>query len=173
MNRIAAFYLNQSVLMTDCLLQLGRDLRPVFIQVDAKVVNIRQVRLDEIREVGFMEYGQNKSLEYDPDKRKLLSALSHGSIFISALFVSMGIPLAILLVSDDPVVKENAKEALNFHFNVWLYGVIFGALAFILIGIPFVVLLGLLSWVLPILAIVQSFSDPNQSYRYPFIFRLL
>ena len=159
--------------MTDCLLQLGRDLRPVSIQVDAKVVSVRQVRLDEIRGASFMEYGQNKSMEYDPDKRKLLSALSHGSIFISALFVSMGIPLAILLVSDDPVVKENAKEALNFHFNVWLYGVIFGALAVILIGIPFLGLVLLLSWVLPILAIIQVFSDPSQSYRYPFIFRLL
>lgn len=120
-----------------------------------------------------MEYNQQQITDYDPDKRKLLSALSHGSIFISALFVSMGIPLAILLVSDDPVVKENAKEALNFHFNVWLYGVIFGALSVILIGIPFLGLVFLLSWVLPILAILQIFGNPSQSYRYPFIFRLL
>jgi hypothetical protein len=120
-----------------------------------------------------MEYNQDKVMEYDPDKRKLLSALSHGSIFISALFVSMGIPLAVLLVSDDPVVKENAKESLNFHLNVWFYGLIFGALAFILIGLPFLWLLLLLSWVLPILAIIQVFTNPNQVYHYPFIFRLL
>jgi uncharacterized Tic20 family protein len=62
---------------------------------------------------------------YDVDKRKILSALSHGSIFFSLLGVSIGIPIAVLFVSDDPVVKENAKEALNFHFNVWLYGIIF------------------------------------------------
>lgn len=120
-----------------------------------------------------MGYNQEQFTEYDPDKRKLLSALSHASIFISALFVSVGIPIAVLLVSDDPVVKENAREALNFHFNVWLYGIIFGALAVILIGIPFLALLLLLSWVLPILAIIQVFSDPNKSYHYPFIFRLL
>jgi uncharacterized Tic20 family protein len=123
--------------------------------------------------VFFMEYNQNQSMEYDPDKRKLLSALAHGSIFISALGISIGIPIAILLVSDDPVVKENAKESLNFHFNVWLYGLIFGALAVILIGLPFLGLLLLASWVLPILAIIQVFGNPNQSYRYPFIFRLL
>jgi|SRR5919202_5187783 uncharacterized Tic20 family protein len=120
-----------------------------------------------------MDYNQNTSTEYDPDKRKLLSALSHGSIFISALFVSIGIPIAILLVSDDPVVKENAREALNFHFNVWLYGLIFGALTVILIGLPFLGLVLLLSWVLPLLAIIQILGNPNHSYRYPFIFRLL
>ncbi len=112
-------------------------------------------------------------MEYDPDKRKLLSALSHGSIFISALLVSVGIPIAILLVSDDPIVKENAREALNFHFNIWLYGLIFGALTLLLIGWPLLGLLFILSWVLPILALLQILSNPNQSYRYPFIFRLL
>jgi len=67
---------------------------------------------------------------YDTDKRKLLSALSHGSIFFSAAVISVGVPIAVLFVSDDPIVKENAKEA-NFHFNVWLYGVIIGVVAFL------------------------------------------
>ncbi|MHC5728327.1 MAG: DUF4870 domain-containing protein, partial [Nostoc sp.] len=65
---------------------------------------------------------------YDTDKRKLLSALSHGAIFFSTTLVSVGIPIAILLVSDDPVVKENARESINFHFNVWLYALILGTL---------------------------------------------
>ncbi|MGB7519674.1 MAG: DUF4870 domain-containing protein, partial [Spirulinaceae cyanobacterium] len=58
----------------------------------------------------------------DLSKRKLLSGLSHGAIFLSATVVSVGIPIAIYLVSEDPIVKENAQESLNFHFNVWLYG---------------------------------------------------
>jgi uncharacterized Tic20 family protein len=110
---------------------------------------------------------------YDPDKRKLLSALCHGSIFFSLTGVSIGLPLAILFVSDDPIVKENAKEALNFHFNVWLYGIIFGVLTLILIGFVLLGLLQLLNIILPVLAILKSLSDPDQSYRYPFIFRLL
>jgi len=110
---------------------------------------------------------------YDPDKRKLLSALSHGSIFFSLLGVSIGIPIAILFVSDDPVVKDNAKEALNFHLNVWLYGIIFGVLTIILIGFALLGLLQLINVVLPILAILQALSNPDQPYRYPFIFRLL
>jgi hypothetical protein len=48
-------------------------------------------------------------------KKRLLSVACHASIFLSATLVSVGIPLAIYFISDDGTVKENAKEALNFH----------------------------------------------------------
>jgi uncharacterized Tic20 family protein len=107
------------------------------------------------------------------DKRKILSALCHGSIFISALVISIGIPIAVLLVSDDPVVKDNAKEAINFHFNMWLWGLVFGALTLVLIGYPLLFILGIVNLVLPILAIVSCLSNPEARYRYPFIFRVV
>lgn len=107
------------------------------------------------------------------DKRKILSALCHGSIFVSALVISIGIPIAVLLVSDDPVTKDNAKEAINFHFNVWLWGIIFGALTFVLIGYPLLFILGIASLVLPILAILACLKNPETRYRYPFIFRVV
>jgi len=110
---------------------------------------------------------------YDTDKRKLLSALCHGSIFFSLLGISIGIPIAILFVSDDPVVKGNAKESLNFHFNVWLYGIIFGILTWVLIGFLLLGILQIVNLVLPFLAILHCLSNTEQSYRYPFIFRLL
>jgi uncharacterized Tic20 family protein len=110
---------------------------------------------------------------YDNDKRKLLSAVAHGSIFISSLVISAGIPLAIMLVSDDPVVKENAKEALNFHFNIWLYGVIAGFLTLVLIGWLLLPLVFIVSIVMPILAIWRCLQNPDMAYKYPFIFRLL
>jgi len=110
---------------------------------------------------------------YDSDKRKLLSALCHGSIFISAALVSIAIPIAVLFVSDDPVVKENAKEALNFHINLWIYGVIFGILAIIGIGFLLLGILAIVNFVMPIIAILQVLNNPDQSFRYPFIFRIL
>jgi uncharacterized protein len=114
---------------------------------------------------------------YDTDKRKLLTSLCHGSIFFSSLVVSAGIPFAILLVSDDPVVKDSAKESLNFHLNVWLYEVILGVMFATIILIPIVWLLAipffLFHWILPIFAILQAFSEPDKVYRYPFIFRAL
>ena len=70
----------------------------------------------------------------DLTKKRLLSVACHASIFLSATLVSVGIPLAIYFISDDGTVKENAKEALNFHLNMWLYYLIAGILVWVLIG---------------------------------------
>lgn len=112
---------------------------------------------------------------YDPDKRKLLSAISHGAIFFSTTLVSVGIPIAVLFVSDDPIVKENAKEAINFHLNVWFWALVIGVLVTISFGLlfPLAGLGFLIHWGLTILAIVKVLSRPDESFRYPFIVRLL
>lgn len=108
---------------------------------------------------------------YDSDKRKLLSALSHGSIFFSASLIAIGIPIAMLFVSDDPVVKENAKEAINFHFNVWLYGLILIPLSFITLGLAGGIW-WLVHWGLTVWAISHCLGNSDQPFRYPFIFRV-
>ncbi|MEL6490534.1 MAG: DUF4870 domain-containing protein [Cyanobacteria bacterium J06634_6] len=105
--------------------------------------------------------------------RKEFSIASHGSIFISQLIFSAGIPLALMLLSNDQVVKDNAKEALNFHFNMWFYSVLLIVPAWLLIGLPLVGLLAIVQVALPIFAILSCVSDPDNAYRYPFIFRPL
>jgi hypothetical protein len=110
---------------------------------------------------------------FDPDKRKLLSAAAHGSIFLSMLVFSAGIPLVLWLISEDPVVKGNAQEALNFHFNVWAYGIVFGLLTWVLIGWPLLGLLALAQLIMPVLAIVSNLRNPAEVYRYPLILRVL
>jgi uncharacterized Tic20 family protein len=108
----------------------------------------------------------------DLDKRKLLSALCHGSIFFSALLISIAVPIGIWFISEDAVVKENAKEALNFHFNVWLYGLLLVPLSFITFGLAGGVW-WLAHWGLTIWAISRCLSTPDQPVHYPFIFRPL
>lgn len=112
---------------------------------------------------------------YDTDTRKVLSALCHGAIFFNFLFVSIGLPIIILLASHDPVVKENAKESINFHFNVWLYGVIIGALAVVTFGLlGFLAFLWfLVHWALTLWALYNVFNNPDTAFRYPFIFRII
>ena len=107
------------------------------------------------------------------DKRLILSALSHGAIFFSATLVAIGIPIAILFLVQDSVVKANARESLNFHINLYLYAFVFGMLTFLLIGFPLLVIVGVFSLVMPILAIVSVVSNPDQPYSYPFIFRII
>jgi uncharacterized protein len=112
----------------------------------------------------------------DTDKRKLLSVLCHGSIFFSSLVFSAGIPLVISFVSDDPVVKANAKEALNFHLNIWTYEAILAVLAFTIVALPLVWLIApfffLFHWIPAILAIFSALNKPNEPYKYPFIVRV-
>jgi uncharacterized Tic20 family protein len=113
---------------------------------------------------------------YDRDKRKLLSALSHGSIFFSATFLAVGIPIGLWFVSDDPIVKANAREAINFHFNVWFWGLIIAFLSFItfsLAGFILIPLGFLIHWGLSLWAILSCLNNPSQPFAYPFILRLL
>lgn len=109
----------------------------------------------------------------DVNQGKLLSALCHGAIFFSSLLCSVGIPLVILFTTDDAVVKANAKESINFHINLYIYGLVFVLLSFVIIGIPLLVGLGIVSFILPIMALVKVLDNPSQPYRYPFIFRLV
>ncbi|HAZ49574.1 MAG TPA: DUF4870 domain-containing protein [Cyanobacteria bacterium UBA11369] len=114
---------------------------------------------------------------YDTDKRKLVSALCHGAIFFTSLVFPVLIPIAILLVSEDPAVKDNAKEAINFQLNVLLYGAIIAFMAATIILLPLAWILGpllfIFHWVLPVFAILDVLGNPEKPYRYPFIFRLL
>lgn len=109
----------------------------------------------------------------DSDNRKILSILSHGSILFGSTVVTIGVPIAILLLSQDSIVKSNAKEALNFYVTCYILAIVFAFLIFLLIGIPLLILLFLASWVMPIIAIVKILENPDRSYRYPLVFRLL
>ena len=102
---------------------------------------------------------------YNSDKRKLLSSLCHGSIFFSTTFLSIGVPIIVNIISDDPVVKSNAKESINFHLNVWFWatviGVPVGILSFLTFGIggilffPLIAFGFLLHWGLTIWALLH------------------
>lgn len=109
----------------------------------------------------------------DLDKRKLLSAVVHGSLFLSSTILSIGIPIVILLISEDYIVKENAKESINFHINLYIYFLICVVLTFFVIGIPLLIILGLASFIMPIIALVNVINNTETPYRYPFIFRLV
>jgi uncharacterized Tic20 family protein len=119
---------------------------------------------------------------FDSDKRKLLSSLCHGAIFFSTTLFSIGVPIVINLISDDPVVKSNAKESINFHLNVWFWAIVIGVplgiLSFITFGLggiiffPVVALGFLIHWGLTIFALLHCFANSDEPFRYPFIFRL-
>ena len=68
-------------------------------------------------------------------------------------------------------VASNAREALNFHISVLIYALCCIPLVFILIGIPLLIVLGLGSLVLAIIATIKA-SD-GLCYHYPLTLRLV
>lgn len=112
---------------------------------------------------------------YDTNSRKLLSALSHGAILLSSTLVSIVVPIGILFTTEDPVVKGNAKEAINFHLNVWLCGAIIGVLVWVTLGLllPLTFVWFLVHWGLTIWALFNVLGESDKPFRYPFIFRVV
>lgn len=107
------------------------------------------------------------------DKRRLLSALCHSSIFFSSLLIAAGIPFSILLASEDIVVQENAREALNFLINLYIAVLVGIVLIPLRLGIAILFVLGLISFLMPMLGIVSVLRNPKKPYIYQYIFRFL
>src|SRR5439155_6933492 len=101
---------------------------------------------------------------------KIWSMLSHLSALLG---VGNVLPLVVYLAmrKESDYVATNAREALNFHISVLIYALCCIPLVFILIGIPLLIVLGLGSLVLAIIATVKA-SD-GQCYRYPLTLRLV
>jgi uncharacterized Tic20 family protein len=120
---------------------------------------------------------------YDIGKRSLLSLVCHGCALFGVTALSILGPIAILFLSDDPIVKANAKESINFHLNIWFWATvilgIYGFLSFITFGLMGLILFPIVafgflwhfSW--SIVAIVKTLANPNEPFRYPFILRII
>jgi uncharacterized Tic20 family protein len=68
-----------------------------------------------------------------------------------------------------PFVAEQARESLNFQLTVFLLGIACWVLAWVLIGFVLMWILGVVNFILVIIAAINV-SD-GKSYRYPFCFR--
>ena len=82
-------------------------------------------------------------------------------------------PLILWLVkrSDSPCLDRTGKEVLNFQISYAIYGVIAGALCFILIGFLILPILGIMWIVFMIIAAVKTGN--GEEYKYPLTIRLL
>jgi len=101
---------------------------------------------------------------------KIWSMLSHLSALLGVGFV---LPLVAYLAmrKESEYVASNAREALNFHISVLIYALCCIPLVFVLVGVPLLLVLGLGSLVLAIIATIKA-SD-GQCYRYPLTLRLV
>ena len=82
-------------------------------------------------------------------------------------------PIVVLMTKgkESAFVAEAARATLNFQLTVLIAAIVFGLLSIVLIGIPFLVALGIAWFVLPILAAVKA--SEGEPYRYPLTLRLV
>ncbi len=101
---------------------------------------------------------------------KLWAIFSHLSALLG---VGLVLPLVVYLVmrKESDFVAANAREALNFHISVFIYCVSCIPLVFVLIGIPLLVVIGVGTLILSILAAVKA--SEGGCYRYPLTIRLV
>ncbi len=101
---------------------------------------------------------------------KLWSVLCHLSGFIGAPIL---IPLIVYLVmkDDSPFVRRHAREALNFHLSLLIYGLLCIPLVFIFVGVPLLIALWIASLVLAIVATIKA--GDGKAYAYPLTIRLV
>jgi uncharacterized Tic20 family protein len=105
---------------------------------------------------------------------KIWAILSHVSGFLGVPFI---LPLVIYLAmkKESAYVASNAREALNFHLSLIIYGIGCGLVALTVIGLPVAVILcailAIASLVFSIIAAIRA--NEGSVYVYPLSLRLI
>jgi uncharacterized protein len=109
-----------------------------------------------------------------PDQERLWAMLAHLLAFVAA-YIALGFiaPLTVLLVFGprSAYVRAHAVESLNFNLSWLIYAVVGVILAFLVIGIPILIALGIAYVILVIVASVRA--NNGQLYRYPLTIRFV
>ena len=93
-----------------------------------------------------------------------LAALAHASALVASFFGP--ILFLILADDDDELVKQNAKNALNFQIVVFAALVVAGVLSLAFIGLLLFPIIGIVDLVLVLIATVRA--NDGQVYEYPY-----
>ena len=119
----------------------------------------------------------NDNLQPTPDAQaRQWSMLCHYAAFFWVLAPLIGNvigPLVVWQLKKDlhPFVDEQGKEALNFQITYSVAMMVCGLLAWVLIGFPLMLLVGVAALVLTIIAGIKA--NAGEAYRYPLCWRLI
>lgn len=98
-------------------------------------------------------------------ENKWIKVILHASAFFAPVLV----PILFMLLIQDEKVKSLSIQALLFQFVMWALSVVSLLLSVILIGIPFLVIFGLMLIIVPIIGILKSLQD--EDWNYPIVGR--
>lgn len=90
-------------------------------------------------------------------------------IHASAFFAPVLVPVLFFLLSNDDSVKRTSIQALLFQFVMCVLIGISIVLSIFIIGIPFLIIFGIMTIVVPIIGIVNALQDNH--WNYPIVGR--
>ncbi|MGE7998226.1 DUF4870 domain-containing protein [Lysinibacillus sp. NPDC093190] len=90
-------------------------------------------------------------------------------IHASAFFAPWLVPIIFFLIGSDEEVKSISVQALLFQVVMIVLLTISGIFSFLIIGIPFLIVFGIMYFIAPIIGIVKALSD--EPWRYPIVGR--
>jgi uncharacterized Tic20 family protein len=131
-------------------------------------------KLDELKRAGIIT-----DAEYEQEKAKILSSgnlsddktylvLMHLSQFAGFILPMAGFAAPIIMWvanKENPKVDKTGRNILNFMLSMFIYFVVSVILCFLLIGIPMLIILGILEVVFIIIAAVKAGND--EYWQYP------
>lgn len=85
-------------------------------------------------------------------------------IHASAFFLPWLVPILFFLISTDEEIKRVSIQALLFQGVMWLLIGISTVLSFVLIGIPFLIIFGIMGIVIPVIGIIKAIKDTPWDY---------
>lgn len=97
----------------------------------------------------------------DVEDGKLLAAIGHLLALVTWLFG----PLIVMLVSENPFVVQNAKNAVMWQLMFAIYSILAAFLVIILVGIPLLMALWFLNLAFVIVATVKA--TEGNAWKYP------
>ncbi len=101
---------------------------------------------------------------------KILAIICHISLFLGVGFL---LPLIVFLVkkSESPWLGSQAREVLNFHISLIIYGFISFILIFFFVGALLLAALGIFAAVCSVIGAIRA--SEGTVYHYPFTIRMI
>jgi uncharacterized Tic20 family protein len=110
-----------------------------------------------------MSYNQSGTRASKGDS--LLASICHLSGLFDSMILPILIPVVVMFISDSEYVTVQAKRAINFQLSCLIWAIISCVLAFVLIGIPMLIVVAICSFLYPIIAGISVLG--GGSYEYP------
>ncbi|ETP67403.1 membrane protein [Planococcus glaciei] len=88
-------------------------------------------------------------------------------VHASAFFAPFLVPFIVFLITSDPEVKKLSIQALLFQLVMGVLLTISGFLVIFIIGIPMLIVFGLMTVIVPIMGIIRALN--NDKFDYPIV----